>query len=307
MIELLRDVEYSIARAALIHAAAQFIKSPIIESGVEITTEVEELSNSILKELSSRLSLFGPTDSLLNSEELLVALSNEIIDFGLQDASDSLILTRLGQKGLIQPGEYDLQFHESFHDYIGRFGIRKNHVALAVREADRFEHHKPQIEVTDSDFYFSLFTKTYSGKDAEQQFTIIVDAIRRGKVLLVQRTWKAFHDLLEPRRLNSPMEFLKRFLEIFGEDLILGKNPPTRYIQYESFVVDSPPDASVSILAFRHPGQADLDIKQNIRPSGVGVIEVANTYAVNITKYSDSFKKHGIRIAPPSNTKGADG
>lgn len=137
----------------------------------------------------------------------------------LKDADIRQIKARLGARGDLPLGLYDIDIDPPFRAPLGRRGIRPSHIEEALRAPDAFRHTSSELH---DNLRVSLFVKGFgSGKDA---FTLFAVARRDACTLRVRYAMRVYDADVNMDHATEPLAVLRAFLNRYGLEVQIGRD-----------------------------------------------------------------------------------
>ena len=203
MLQSLKDREPATARKALVDASGQVLREQLSTDGSAAAIISEALEKT--KNASSAQKRFADIASIL---------SRAISDVILPDEQREIVRKRLGQKGKLPISLYHVGMSPKFLANVNYSCVRENHARNAITRGEGVQHFVSVIEGKQGEPFRSLFTQNC-------QFTVLVNAMRNGDLLIVEDAYRVYHDEVDLNGAETPLEVMKAFLSVFGEDCTL--------------------------------------------------------------------------------------
>jgi len=285
--------DYSDAERAdlLAKASSFFLPKPDLQTEPEAPSPVLV---DLMGELASRAKV-DPTDTSPPARAaILQVLVSELSQLLLAQSRVATVRARLGDRGELPPKQYRVAFDPSF-DTATKRGIRRAHVEDALQSPDSVQH-LPEGE-NPIEPRVSLYARRIAdGKNASDPYVFLVHCRRAGDLQHVVTAWRVYlSDIRLKDDRNKPLDVLAAFLDVYGiEFTVRGFDTPRRLIASERFVV-VPGEPDSELFRFESKGIA-FEANQTVQRTS-DAVEVALAYAVNVTRYLDDLRKHGVEIS----------
>jgi len=225
---------------------------------------------------------------------LLSAFNEAIIDATLESADVEEVRQRVGQRGLLPPARYDIQFEPRFGEASGEYFRDTSIVSRAVAQADSVDHLTPPSDHRTSTT-FSLFFKQINASHLPNAYGLLVSAGRHGATLTIVSAWRVFYDEVAVAPRTPPLSVLSAFLDRFGLDVLMNGDR-VRMVRYARMPVDrSSGDSTLAVVAGPSPANKILAEGVTRTLPGGREQESAMAYVVNLDLYEASLRRHGIR------------
>lgn len=251
-----------------------------------IWNDPDDIRLRTVEEIIKRLNLKDTDHFQKAKSKLLEFVGREIRGLALESGHISNVRKRLGQKGILSPGAYQVKFAEDYSKLCEPFGITKNEVRQAIEAPDMFEHFIPEIKINNTFEALSLYVKTYTKKI--EPYSVLVDTRRLGDELFVHFALRIFHSDVDVSDVTKPTELLKIFTDKFGSEISI-EGQTGKLILYKTLNAGV---INLSTLANRQ----NCIVRLSHRKLANDKVEVSIAYGVDVSLYADSLRSHGIQI-----------
>jgi hypothetical protein len=262
-------------------------------------SKLDPVTRAVESDLKKMFGVASLEDPAVRAKALRF-LSSAIREATLPNSAIEDARERAGTKGSLPLDLYKIEFGNSFTGSSESLGVTKAEVRAAVRSPDGVQHYHDEFV----EFGYEATTLLVKHFFTDDPYTLIVVAGRIGATLRIDGAWKSFYKDVPSSALSEPVQFLRSYLDIFGFPVkIYSKR--AKLIVYESFP--------------RVPGadRFEIDVDSNNEPfdarstyhSGVYQVHITLAFAINLFKYVDCLKAHGVRITRelPARPKGGAG
>jgi len=119
-------------------------------------------------------------------------------------------------------------------------------------------------------------------------------------VQLVTTAWRVYYSDNDLTNVADPLDVLRAFVDRYGLTFTVGADPQERkFILYET--IPLPKDAQTDLLKLHNKAGQKFEASNLFRVRD-GVAEVAIVYAIDIDRYAEDLRKHGVNVEPlPAN------
>jgi hypothetical protein len=296
MLKVLRKLT-PVERHRLLSAAVEsLVPHPVIEGELVKAQPSPDLVARLIAEAREELRL-PENDTSPNSQRLILDLLTRSMANAFSNPQEAQ--ERLGSRGALEPGAYDVHFGDNFEDLISKRGITRDQIQSALSSPDAVEHLPPMHD--DATDRFSLFTKRDPGPS-----TLLVEATREKARLHVSVAWRIFHRDIRWDGVRGPLDLLRSFIEAFGKDFLLGNRPPQKLVEYDALSIAALGWSQADVEQLLHGNmkllfrpiewqpREEIYIPFRMRVSTLDVIEIQMMYMINLTKYYASLRAHGV-------------
>lgn len=266
------------------------IKKILPDSGTdisEISIEENERTEALLNEIKSRLRIKPSDDPLSSRYKLYKYLTEEISNYTLKPIPLLDIKQRVGQKGMLPPSLYSLEFSQQFNEVHLKHGVPPNYVRDTVAQPYGVQHLFPRPDMSENVDAISLYTRDFSVPRSEDIYTLFVRTMRKGYIQHVYAAWLVFHSDVQFHHKEEPLDILAAFVDVYGMPFQIGQLT-------SKFIVYDVVQGSGLKITLINPDKHKVLFDANIRSSSPGKTEIAITYCIDTTKYENSLRKHGI-------------
>lgn len=299
MIKLLQDIDRKEAEELL----SAFANSLLPDPGINPPSDVQSRARyeRLVQEARRVVQVSAKDDSVRARSKLLKLVADEMLGVALSREEEKTAKERLGGRGELPIGQYEIKFGDSFTDLEETRGLTRGEVGNTILHPDAVE--------------IVHVLKTSDG--TEESSALAAKKVARNNrsfIILVQFAYKKTHisvgyawlvpgsiDLFEAPR---PSDVLRRFVEVFGVGfrlfglpetlLILGKAIPT------PDALLTPPVSAAQVMANIQFADEPKHYQfcNTFRMSGAGILEIVVAYVVDLDKYLASLREHGVRVPP---------
>lgn len=190
---------------------------------------------------------------------------------------------RLGLRGLLAPGQYDIKRNPELSKRGGLYRAKWAHVEDAIQNADVVEH----FRVVDGMANVPLASLFMRRPPNAYQFWWLIHCQRDGAQLNPLHAWRLFDDTFSREAIETPRIAIVSFANKFGTDLLI--NGKRMKIAFREVVPNPDPGKTVILV---ETGDISLSAS-GTNPE----ILVGFSYGVDHLKYSAYLDGHGIPAA----------
>ena len=292
MLKTLKDEDSARASEILSQIAHKFLPNP--EAPISFGS-LSEQEKRVVQELTKRLHI-SDTEVTKPTVPLMEALSQEISDYVLTAEGKSKAKARLGRRGELPLSQYEIEFNDNFVNFQRRFGLRRQHVESAIRNADLTQHLLPERFNTDMEFPITFVAKFVRATHAQHNFWLLVHTYRKGAVLEFEAAWRVYLSDVRFESGSSPVQMLEAFLSVYGINIRVGNGPWSKFMLYKvlPFNASSVGLSNIVEVEGKRPEGKGRSIvcSFSLRVSPLSVAEVACAYAVDAEKYRIALQRH---------------
>lgn len=293
MLQTLKNRSAQEARKVLAAASATVLPQPFDVDFASRYGTTEEAVNSVLSEIRRNVGV-APNDHSRQAQSKIVDfLSETLSETTFAEADRTAARARLGQRGDLSLGLYEIRYVEDFNERLAESGLRKSEVQKTAKDPDAFEHLKPITFVRDKNRSISFLVKNFL--TGSNSYTALIVAERSDFFLEVDSAWKIYHDEVDVAQ-KTPHQIFKAFLDIYGADIIMG-GKTKKYFNHE--MVSQNPNETKKTLAFEALQEHGADYYGYVESGGsdnADFLEVFQAYMINRSKYKDSLRRHGTLV-----------
>jgi len=312
MLDTLRNLNDHDALILLSSAVHSLLPDPGVGSRVtDVLNSPAKSREQLLHELRHKLKLSEDDESPRAKTEIFNKLSSEISKYALKSADIRQIKARLGARGDLPPGSYEIDINQTIRANAASRGIRPSHIEDALHAPDSVQHLSSQLH----DFRVSLFVKLIgSGKDA---FSLFAVALRDGDTLRVYDALRVYHADVEIERATEPLAVLRALLNRYGLPVQIGPQSGLLLLNKVFSFTGTPKDlndlvviAGRSAREFKPTYQRESEFSYHAYAGGrdfhalilsknksmLNVVEIGIAYAFDLRKYDEDLRRHGVPV-----------
>ncbi len=276
MLKALSDRSITEMRGLLSRATLSLMPHP-----KEVVVEDDVIA--VLSEVRERLRI-SPTDVSPEARTRLQTFLGDLLaDQLLPKSEQSAIRRRLGDKGLLEPNQFDLQRNRALTARGAVYRVRWSHIEDAVQHADVVEHFRMVEGVKDVPFT-SLFMRRPPPRAAASEFWWLIDCHRDGASMFPKHAWRLFDDTFDFGAIKTPREAITQFAQKFGQDLKIADKQMR--IAFREVV---PSAAEGGRLTLVESVGWKFEVHSSVDEAIVGF-----TYSIDNARYSKYLDAHGI-------------
>lgn len=284
----LLEMDPAVAQQVLGDAADTLLPSPY-PSRVSNKNPILE---NVFSEARQRLQLDPHDSSPRAFSRILELLTDEMQESALSEDDEKEARDRLGQTGLLRPNQYRIVFTRAFLDNSVKLGILRSNAGDAVRSPEYVSHLGTALYPSRNEKPISIYARA-SGTDSGNRYFLLVVSRREGGVQFVEQGWRVYTDAVDLSKTENAMDILVEFLKVYGMDLALDSNLPTRVIVEQALQDTKHFKLNVGLAGETRFGALCV---YGGGKSG-GVVHLA--YKVDLDKYINSMRKHGVAVNWP--------
>jgi hypothetical protein len=285
------------AERALLDLAFRFLPEPQGPSTAAATSR----ESLLLQEIGQRLGVDPGDRSRQTVAKVLKLLADELYGITLQGVDEASVRGRVGQRGLLPPDLYRVDFTPEFDElWAPLSGVSKREIADVVSAPDQVEH---VLRVADpgTQLALSWCTKYVGAPQVNAAFTLLVESRRQADEHYVTAVWRVYHSEVSRSEGLSPLATLRRFLSVYGIPFrVPNSSMETLLLMYDAFLIPGgQPTGPQSLMQFFTLGRRSDHIvgSQEFRVSPLGALQIAIAYFVDAGKYQDHLRQHGVRVS----------
>jgi hypothetical protein len=271
---------------------AALVLSSTTNPGVGEAAEAAEAYHNeqaeVLKELREKLHVPPDEQSAEITSKLLTLLQRQIHEIALGGKDIGAVLARAGQAGRLPTSLYEVSYAPQFSHCID-LGTKVAHVQDAILRPNEVQH----LSGNEQDPEFSLFLKFQANTKQAAPYWLSVFAQRQGRTLIVQNAWRVYLSDVDLTNAKKPIDVLSAFANEFGFEILVGS-------QVGKFIVDetiSLPDQQM-IRAYTLKGVLGKQYLATMSGKNVpGAHRVVVAYAIDLTRYEESLRRHRVRTS----------
>lgn len=247
-------------------------------------------TKALFEEIIKRLGIEETAETPEAQARLFEFVTNELVNAATDTAHLREARERIGQKGWLRPGLYEVKFAQSF-THSTTFGVRRTHVEQALHNPDAIEHLYPERKGLVEVAPLSLFVKRIDLEKSKDPFFLLAIATRRGFVLTVDMAWRVYSADVAVEPGTTPLEMLRSFVEKYGLlQRIAGKE--ARFFDYMAIPWGDTEQRELRIDVLR-PDDRPFHQLQMVRPLlQKRIIEVGLSLAIDDNKYRADLARH---------------
>jgi hypothetical protein len=276
MLKALSDRSLSEVRGLLAQATLSLMPHP--EDVV-----VEDDVRAVILEARQQLRIPAEELSPSNRTKLQQYLGDLLADQLLPKSEQSDVRSRLGNKGLLEPNQFDIQRNPTLTARGAIYRAKWSHIEDAIHRADVVEHFRMVEGLKDVPFT-SLFMRRPPSKAATGAFWWLIECRRAGSSIFPNHAWRLYDDTFDFSIIGTPRDAIVALAERFGQDLKIGE----KYMKIAFREVVPNPGEGKHVTLIETPGfhmQAGPSITDPI---------VGFSYIIDNTKYLAYLDKHGV-------------
>lgn len=232
-----------------------------------------------------------PHMSVTERARVLGTLADSILHYGRESFDLASAKQRLGARGELPLTSYEIVFGQ---DATSLAATRTN-IEEAIRKADHVLHlqQKSTASTTEAPFdALSMFAKQVRAKG--EQFYLLVVALRKGPRLTVAEAWRAYERYVDCRDIQSPLELLRRFVDVYGMSFSLGPRSNLRFLVDDAIPLQ--PGEGFPRLDVSNPENHSFKASILARTSELAVAEVALGYVIDLMAYRTHLASVGVAV-----------
>ncbi len=258
-----------------------------------------QIRDDILIEVRRRLRINLEDQSDRAKAMILGFLADEVGNYVSTPISSNTIKSRLGDQGFLRADQYEIKFGDTFQNVFIRLGLTRAEARDVITHPDQVQHHTPPDAFNpDKDGELSIYCKTYTNTEPDKTYTVLINGRRQGYVIAFMSGWLVYHSDVDISSAQTPLEMLEAFAKTYGITFSVGKSLPNKFFYYESIPII--PQSHTQILGF--PSNLKNLLGELVtRVSSLGFVEVRSAYVIDVSKYVNDLKKHGVNAALPEN------
>lgn len=278
----------------LAEVAARVLPQPFPE------TEFQEFDQQLLTEIKKIIGLPPADQSRKALSRIYAYLYKEITSESLSSQRASDARGRLGRRGELPPGDYNIEFKPWFKYHEEKLGIRKSAVENAMRHPDQVEHLSHEHLKARGFAPLSIYAK--SRLEEADHFTLLVVSSRQEAKQTIFGAWRVYHADVDLRGSITPLQMLHAFFDRYGQEFTVGDSAPQKLILDEVYPLPdwygagSPDMDLFRVYGLASAGNAGFT-RGYSRVNPLGVIEVAIAVTLNMTKYARDLRRHGVKTS----------
>jgi hypothetical protein len=291
MLESLSNRTQSEALDVLSQVSSHLLPDPELEP----RDSKDDLYVRVMSEVHKKLNL-SPEDKTPEARyKILNLLSNEMSRVAFSEVDEKVVKARVGQRGDLRPGLYEVIIPQSARDELAKWGIRPNHVRSAIDNPTYFEHLLPENHGLSKDSAISLFAKEIvTGQNKIDNHFLLVLTIRRGYEQIVHWAFRIYPSDVDLSEIRSPLDMLKAFTNKYGLNIQIGTQ--TGKFIHLAIVENSKIALQTELLRVLEATVSEGGLYWMTRETNVGTTEIAIAFAIDISMYELDLKKHRVSL-----------
>jgi hypothetical protein len=229
--------------------------------------------------------------SITERAGVLGALADYILEYGRDSFDLTSAKNRLGARGALPLTSYEIVFGQD----LASLSATRTNVEEAIRRADSVQHLqiKSSANTVNASFdALSMFAKRI--RTGSSDFFLLVVALRKGARLTVAEAWRAYERYVDCRDVHSPLELLRRFVDVYGMSFSLGPRSNLKFLVDDAIPVR--PGEGLPPVNIPNPEGHSLKVSILARTSELAVSEVALGYVIDVTAYQAHLANLGVSI-----------
>ncbi len=287
MLETLRDLPRAQAEDVLAGALDAFLPNAY-------DVELSDLHRRVIQEARTVVP-HGETDD----RQVARRLGEELSALILPPWAEEAVKERLGHKGSLPLTQYEVGFDSQFGAEDGGFyGVTMWEAELAFRHPTRsdFLFFSPDFEPATSGFQ-SVAVIVARAPEAKAPHALLLVATTRGSSVTIHDAWRVFPDEVRPT--DVPLELLRRFLDRYGLEFIIGLGSKPRLLHWRDEVPLAPGTEFSVKLAKTVPEPPFAAVAFTERDRKLASMKVFLAFMVDTQRYYASMARHGIHMPHP--------
>jgi hypothetical protein len=243
-------------------------------------TQFEDEARSVLDEIRQKLRISESDTSVKATKAIDAALAKAIASATLEGVDKEALLNRIGQAGRLSPRLYTVGFTEQFNAIFSKLGVKRRRVEESIQKPSEYQHLLTKgASSTDHDD-ISIFLRRWP------DHWFLVQSQRHGKKQFAQSAWFVYPTDVDLSEATQPIEVLEKFVLTYGLPFKVN-GEEHRFLTETTAkkgVNNYPLGETFWSVSMRNPNE--------IVPEG----QIGIAYCIDIPKYRDAIKRHGIRI-----------
>ncbi len=281
---------------------------PHVKPGSEsaISDKEREFRQNFIEELYKKLKLEHGDDSRQARAMIYDFISKALSKIVLQRSDLNKIKDSIGDKGLLRNDSYKIVFPPYFKKYGEIVGLRVKYIEDAVHHPDTYCHLLPEFYGNASNKLISLYLKTPIYQKSNDIYSILVLTDRLGATQSILDAWRIYHSDVNISSCQSAIDVLKAFIDKYCIEFDFLSIHKTKFILYEKIAISN--EKASELLSLGH--EPFKLIKYNRKEGCVynarflfGIMkgefsffEVAIALVLDINKFTNDLKRHGVQI-----------
>jgi hypothetical protein len=290
MLETLRKYDPSEAQQILSSLTAEVLPDP--EVGARKKLGIDPHTHSDIWNEIRRRAKADPSDtSPAVRARLFEFLFAEMSQRALPQRTLESIKARLSARGELRPDLYEIEF-DRFFRMSEHHGVRKNHVAEAIRNADDVEH----LNIPDGKFSLSFFVRLHNEFGEKNAFALFVMAARVGAKLEVSDAFRIYASDVDISAAECPRDVLRLFVAKYGFTITIG-DITSKLIINETTILRPPIDRDSLMKVHALDGTSIFGVALLRQERLHNSFRIALAFALDQEKYAADLGKHGVRVS----------
>lgn len=288
MLAKLRKFDQKTRAGILAGLAQELLPSPGLVRTPTPDGVSKDLYVQLIEEMRRELRIPHDDQSASSQQKLFRFLNTQLRETLLKPQEIKEIKERVGEKGVLRPDLYKIQFQDTFEEISQKFGVTKDAARHAVLHSTMTEHLLPEMFGQENGQGKSLFVESKDGKDPH---SLLIQCDRKKDVLSIGDGWLIYHGDVDVSKARSPVGLLGAFVEKYGINIRVAGGPETKFLLYESF-------ENIALdqkLEFAHDPSSNLFTTFSFRRSGTK-LEVALAFVIDMARYAEDLEKHGVHV-----------
>jgi hypothetical protein len=272
------------------------LKEPQLRSDSDL-----DVAQDLLQEIRDQLNVSQDDFSIKTQSRIYAFLSEEISKAAFTNVDLSNLKTRLGNKGELHPSQYQISFFDDFVNHEA-LGDSKRHIIDAVTQPDNLTHLHAKYAIDEFDPRVTISIKAVSGKRTEDRFILFVISHREGQTQRVHCAFRAYPSDMDLNNANEPIEIVRAFVNSYGLTLRIGSSV-SKFMHNETVSIDETISLTDQweILDGQKGDSYWTYINGGITrfqaSSAEKITEVVLAFALDISRYTTTLRKHNVRFS----------
>jgi hypothetical protein len=126
---------------------------------------------------------------------------------------------------------------------------------------------------------------------------LLVQTRREGDLQTVVSAWRVYHEDVDLHSVTKPIELLRAFVDKYGIEFSIADDSRKRkFVLYENIPIAQ--DRTTEVFKLPQPEKRAFEWCNVFRRSK-GELEIAVAYAIDVTRYAEDLRRHGVTVNLP--------
>lgn len=290
MLNSLRRNTKSEALKILNEISKSLLPSPYLQ---EDSISIEH--NEVLTEIRELLKISSDDFSDLARAKIYKYIASELTQLALPSSNIKSVRQRVGQKGVLNPSLYQIQYAKSYKALAKQIEFRTNEIEATINSPEMYDHF---FDMNDEGSQISLFTRTFFSRSYKKRYQLLVFGLRKGATIQVLNAWYLFSRDSSSYQPDSAIGLMKFMLDDYGLEMnFIIDNSIGKLFYSKVFtsvnipkidnLIQLPPESKVNSYVFVF-GATNSVAQESV---------LGMAFTVDMTKYLRDLRANGVRVS----------